>query len=171
MIPEDLRGRADLLLDRYSAYYDVARCDEGDLFARAEFHSRGEKYFLVRNVNLWSVEDHEYVFFFAGERLTPQILERDRQMSIDEGMSRIRPGSNHRSSCITTVLLYDLIDDECFEAIKKIKLHRDFGFMLKGWMDYRIAAVDVSGTTCYNRAGRDVIRNLTSLRGGDAESR
>ena len=60
MDPE-IRGRVDRLLETYSVYYDVETCEEGDLVAKACFHSRGEKYLLTRSVNLWSVEDNEYV--------------------------------------------------------------------------------------------------------------
>ena len=69
MMDPEIRGRVDRLLQSYSAYYDVEECDERDLVAKARFHSRGEKYLLTRGVNLWSVEDHEYVFFFEGTSL------------------------------------------------------------------------------------------------------
>ncbi len=158
------RAMMDALLDRYTAYYDVKRCSEGDLVARAEFHSRGEKYLLTRGVNLWSVEDHEYVFFFEGTSLDAEGLESARRLSIEEGTLRIKPSSEHRSSLITTVLIYDSIDTCCIEDIKSMKHHRDFGFMLKGWMDYRVAALETSsGRTSSNRAGRDVVRNLEAL--------
>lgn len=161
MIPENLRRGTDLLLESYSRYYDVERCDEDDLFARAEFHSRGEKYLLTRSVNLWSVEDHEYVYFFAGEHLDQESLADARDVSLEEGMSRITPGPDHRSSMITAVLIYNSIDPSCEKAIKSLKEHRDFGLMLRGWMDFRVAAFDAStGRTFSNRAGRDVVRNL-----------
>lgn len=171
MTADDPGALTEALLDRYAAYYDVERCSEGDLVARAEFHSRGEKYLLTRAVNLWSVEDHEYVFFFSGGSLGRKELEHAHGLSIAEGMSRIEPSSEHRSSLITTVLIYDSIDDACVEEIKSLKLHRDFGFMLKGWMDYRIAALEASsGRSASNRAGRDVVRNLeaVSRRGGSS---
>ena len=47
----DVGAAVDRLMRSYSGYYDVSPCDEGDLVARAEFHSRGEKYLLVRGVN------------------------------------------------------------------------------------------------------------------------
>ena len=46
MDPET-RGRVDRLLETYSVYYDVETCEEGDLVAKACFHSRGEKYLLT----------------------------------------------------------------------------------------------------------------------------
>ena len=82
----DVGVAVDRLTRSYSGYYDVSPCDEGDLVARAEFHSRGEKYLLVRGVNLWSVEDHEYVYVFAGDKLDGETLEHALQVSIDKGM-------------------------------------------------------------------------------------
>ena len=98
MMDPEIRERVDRLLQSYSAYYDVEECDEQGLVAKARFHSRGEKYLLTRSVNLWSVEDNEYVFIYAGDHLDPEGLEHAIQMSSETGMSMIKPSSEHRSS-------------------------------------------------------------------------
>ena len=161
---QDARAAVDRLIRSYSGYYNVSPCDEGDLVARAEFHSRGEKYLLVRSVNLWSVEDHEYVYVFAGDRLDPETFERALQMSIDEGMERINPCPEHHCSLISTIFIYGSIDKCIPKRISKYRNHRDFLFMLRGWMDHRVAALETStGTVGSNRAGRDVAANLRAI--------
>lgn len=86
MMDPEIRGRVDRLLETYSVYYDVETCEEGDLVAKACFHSRGEKYLLTRSVNLWSVEDNEYVFVYAGDRLDPDGLEHAIKTSSETGL-------------------------------------------------------------------------------------
>ena len=165
MDPET-RGRVDRLLKTYSVYYDVETCEEGDLVAKACFHSRGEKYLLTRSVNLWSVEDNEYVFVYAGDRLDPDGLEHAIKTSSETGLSMVKPNSEHRSSMITTILIYTSLDKCCTKSIKGYREHRNFGFMLKGWMDHRVAALGISTSTVVsNRAGRDVARNLEAVAG------
>ena len=48
MMDRGIEETVDRLLLSYSTYYDVERCCDGDLVARAFFHSRGEKYLLTR---------------------------------------------------------------------------------------------------------------------------
>lgn len=166
MMDPEIRGRVDRLLQSYSAYYDVEECDERDLVAKARFHSRGEKYLLTRSVNLWSVEDNEYVFIYAGDHLDPEGLEHAIQMSSETGMSMIKPSSEHRSSMITTILIYRTLDKCCTKSIKAYRERRDFGFMLRGWMDHRVAALETSTSVIVsNRAGKDVARNLGTVAG------
>ena len=164
MMNPEIEKVVDRLLQSYSTYYDIKTCDDRDLIAKAFFHSRGEKYLLTRSVNLWSVEDNEYVFFYAGDHLDPEGLERAIRMSSDMGMKMIEPGPEHRSSMITTILIFGTMDGNCVESIKKFREHRNFGFMLRGWMDHRVAALETSTSTIVsNRAGRDVAKNLENV--------
>ena len=164
MMDPEIGVIVDRLLRSYSTYYDIETCDGQDLVARACFHSRGEKYILTRSVNLWSVEDNEYVFFYAGDHLDPEGLERAIRMSSDMGLNMIEPGPEHRSSMITTILIFGTMDGNCKRTIKSYREHRNFGFMLKGWMDHRVAALETSTSAIIsNRAGRNVARNLDNV--------
>lgn len=164
MMNPEIEKVVDRLLQSYSTYYDIETCDDQDLVAKASFHSRGEKYLLTRSVNLWSVEDNEYVFVYAGDHLSREDMERAVRTSSDTGLGMIEPGPEHRSSMITTILIYDKIDGNCAESIKKFREHRNFGFMLRGWMDHRVAALETSTSTIVsNRAGRDVAKNLENV--------
>ena len=169
MIDRKVEAAVDRLLRAYSAYYDVERCHDGNLVAKAFFHSRGEKYLLTRSVNLWSVEDNEYVFVYAGDELVQEDLEHAIQISSKMGMSMIKPNSEHRSSMITTILIFTTIDKCCVKHIRTYREHRDFGFMLRGWMDHRVAALEMSSLNVVsNRAGRDVAKNLYALAGTES---
>ena len=169
MMDRGIEETVDRLLLSYSTSYDVERCCDGDLVARAFFHSRGEKYLLTRSVNLWSVEDNEYVFVYAGDALARENLEHALQTSSEKGMSMIKPSSEHRSSMITTILIFTSIDECCAKLIRTYREHRDFGFMLRGWMDHRVAALETSSLKVLsNRACRDVAKNLGTLAGTES---
>ena len=115
------------------------------------------------------MEDNEYVFVYAGDALTRENLEHALQTSSEKGMSMIKPSSEHRSSMITTILIFTSIDECCAKLIRTYREHRDFGFMLRGWMDHRVAALETSSLKVLsNRAGRDVAKNLGTLAGTES---
>lgn len=65
---------------------------------------------------------------------------------------------------ITTILIYRTLDKCCTKSIKAYRERRDFGFMLRGWMDHRVAALETSTSVIVsNRAGKDVARNLGTV--------
>ena len=104
------------------------------------------------------------MFFYAGDHLDLEGLERAIRMSSDMGLNMIEPGPEHRSSMITTILIFGTMDGNCKRTIKSYREHRNFGFMLKGWMDHRVAALETSTSTIVsNRAGRDVAKNLENV--------
>ncbi len=159
-------GALERILDSYSAYYDVECSESGDFKATATFHSRGERYLLVKEINMWSEEDHEYVYFYSGERLDGPGLSEAISHSLREGNSRITPGKDHRSSSITTVLVYDTVEGDVPRVVRRYSYHRSFKLMFEGWMDHRIALVDLSkGEVTVSRRGKDVGSNLRKILG------
>lgn len=155
-------SRLDRILEQYSAYYDVTRIDgDGCPAATAVFHSRGEKYLLTRSVNMWSVEDHEYVFFFTVGDLDGSVYEKCMDISLSKGMEMVHPSSEHRSSTITTIVICDSISQSVAKEIKRHSHHRSFRMTLDGWMDHRVVAVPpLPDGIVSDRFGREVAESI-----------
>lgn len=155
-------SRLDRILDQYSAYYDVARVEgDGRPAATAVFHSRGERYLLTRSVNMWAVEDHEYVFFFTVGDLDEAAYESCIDISLSEGMDMIHPSNEHRSSTITTIIICDSVSQSVAKEIKRHSHHRSFRMTLDGWMDHRVVAVPPSPADMVSdRLGREVAESI-----------
>ena len=60
--------------------------------------------------------------------------------------------------------LYDSAQPDALERLKKLKKRREFKLSLHGWMEFRIAAVDLStGEITVNRAGKALAKDLKRL--------
>ncbi len=154
----------DRILDSYAAYYDVERVGEGDLVATAEFHLRNERYLLTRSINMWSEEDHEYVYIYSGEYLDHTLLSEAISHSLEDGMDSIVPGKDHRCSSITTVLVYDGVDGLIQRAVRKYSYHKSFKLMMNGWAEHRVVLIDLSsGCITASRRGDDVSKTLRKI--------
>ena len=65
---------------------------------------------------------------------------------------------------LTAVALYDSADPDALAQLKKLKKRREFKLSLHGWMEFRIAAVDLSnGEITVNRAGKALAKDLRRL--------
>lgn len=155
MNDEKRAERLERLEASLSAYYDIIPADEGELVMRAEFHARGEKYLVIREVNMWSAEDHDYVYVYSGGHLDGRTFDRNVSHTLEDGMARIRPGPEHRSSTLTSIMIYDSIDKCTAKTLKRYSYHRSFRMMLNGWMDHRVSAVitDSSEVVLDRRSG------------------
>ena len=150
------------LLDSYEAYYDVTRVDDGSaLLATCDFHSTSERYVLTKKAKLWAAETNEYVFVFHVSELTMDSFARCRDLALEQGMSKIRPHSEHMYSHITAILLCDTAQPDVLELLERYKKSASFKLSLHGWMEYRIAAVDLSTAEVFtNRKGKELKKSL-----------
>ncbi|MEM5780017.1 MAG: hypothetical protein AAGU02_02590, partial [Lawsonibacter sp.] len=65
---------------------------------------------------------------------------------------------------LSAVVLYEKADAQTLARLKTLKKRREFKLSLHGWMELRIAAVDVStGETTFNRSGKAMEKNLKRL--------
>ena len=71
-------------------------------------------------------------------------------------MSHIKPNKEHMSSFVTLVVLADTIDPEAKALIKKTRFRKNFRLALHGWMEYRIAAMEIA-TNSFLAASGDTI--------------
>lgn len=139
----------------YRQYYDINTDTPFEPFAaEAAFHSVEKGYFLSKRAVTSESETNEYIFFYTGEHLTAEDIERLCRIAWDEGMSRVEPHRNHRNSDVTVVFLADRIDEEAMRAVKKAYLYKSYKMTFNGWSDFRTVAIETSsGKLSYNRRG------------------
>ena len=146
----------------YSRDYDVFRCDDSPWDLRMEYHVRCGAHILTRSLEMWSAEDHEYVYVRSGDILDADALDACLGDSISDAMTRIRPGNGHRCSTVTTLLLFDSVTRDAERMIRVHGYHRSFRMSLDGWVNGRVGAL-VGGRILTDRLGRDLKKVLGQL--------
>ena len=153
------------LKQSYTAYFDVEDIDDGTaLKARCDYHMRDSQYVLVKKAELWAAESHEYLYLWDAGCLDVPLTEEIFRRTLADGEPRVRPHSQHMYTYLTAVALYDSAQPEALAQLKKLKKRREFKLSLHGWMEFRIAAVDLStGEITVNRAGKALAKDLKRL--------
>ncbi len=153
------------LIGAYSAYYDVEEIPgEGPLKALCAYHSRESQYVLSKKAELWAAESHEYLYLWEVEQMEEGSGEKIFAQVLSDGEPRIKPHSQHMSTYLTAVVLYESAAPRTLQQLKKLKKRREFKLSLHGWMEFRIAAVDLStGEISTNRAGKVLEKDLKRL--------
>ena len=156
--------RLDKLLNAYSHHYDIDRdvtVEGGRYPATAFYYLRDENYLISKKHVLSAVENHEYVYFYLTEHLDVETLQKQIDLSREAGMSHIKPNKEHMSSFVTLVILADTIDPEAKTLIKKTRFRKNFRLALHGWMEYHIAAMEISTNSFLsNPAGKEARKLL-----------
>ena len=139
--------RLEKLLNAYSHHYDIERdVTVNDTYypAAANFFLRDENYLITKKHVLSAVENYEYVHFLLCDNLTAQELEKHIEITRNVGLERVRPHKEHMSTFSTLVILADTIEPEAKKLIKKTRFSKYFRLALHGWMEYHIAAMEIS---------------------------
>ncbi len=149
----------------YAAYFDIEEIDDGTtLKARCGYHMRDSQYVLVKKAELWAAETHEYLYLWDAGHLDLDGVEEIFRRTLDDGEPRVKPHAQHMYTYLTAVALYDSADPDALNRLKKLKKRREFKLSLHGWMEFRIAAVDLStGEITVNRAGKTLVKDLKRL--------
>ena len=135
------------LLNAYSHHYDIERdvTVDGQYYpAMALYYLRDENYLISKKHVLSAVENHEYVYFLMEGHLDAAALERHIETTKADGLGRIHPTKDHMSSMVTLVIVADTIDPEAKELIRKTRFRKNYRLALHGWMEYHIAAMEIS---------------------------
>ena len=153
------------LIKACAAYYDIEEIHDGTpLKALCAYHMRDSQYVLVKKAELWVAENHEYLYLWDAGRLDTAMVEEIFQKTLADGEPRVRPHSQHMYTYLTAVALYSSAQPDALERLKKLKKRREFKLSLHGWMEFRIAAVDLSnGDITVNRAGKALAKDLKRL--------
>ena len=156
--------RLDKLLNAYAHHYDIVRdvaVEGGSYPATACFYLRDENYLISKKHVLSAVENHEYVYFYLTEHLDAAALQEQIELSRRAGMANIKPNREHMSSFVTLVVLADTIDPEAKRIIQKTRYRKNFRLALHGWMEYHIAAMEISTHSFLsNPAGKEARKLL-----------
>lgn len=154
----------DKLLDIYSHNYDIARdvvIGEASFPATATYYLRDENYLISREHVLSVVESHEYVYFYLTDHLDVPTLQEQIELTKKLGLANIKPSKIHMCSYVTLVVVADTIDPEAVKLMKRTRYRKNYRLALHGWMEYHVAAMELSTTSFYsNPAGKEAKKTL-----------
>ena len=167
----------ETLCSVYSHQYDIDRKGEmgGGVFpATATFFLRDENYLISKKHVLSAVENYDYLYFCLADHLDGETLQWYIDRSMELGKARVRPHKEHMSSFITLVILADTMDGQAKILLQKTRMRKYFRFAFHGWMEYRIAAMEISTLRFFsNPAGRETRKlleqNLSKTKKGGAD--
>jgi len=155
------------IIDAYIPSFDIERdviIDGEDIAVFAEYHSRTEKYVLVKSAKLWGAEANEYIFVATRNNLDLNCFYSLKEAVLKEGLSRIKPHSEHMCSYISLIILADCIDSEAIRLISKTRYQKRYRLSFHGWMEFRITALELSsGSITANPAGKSIREFLDKL--------
>ena len=153
------------LKSAYTTYYDVTPVEDGSaLKALCAYHMRDSQYVLFKKAELWAAESHEYLYLWSLENLDDGALDEIFSRVLEDGEGRVCPHLQHMYTYLTAVVLYDSAQPQTLARLKKLKKRREYKLSLHGWMEFRIAAVDVSTEEMtVNRSGKRMEKDLKRL--------
>ena len=81
-----------------------------------------------------------------------------------EGLSRVRPGPNHRNTDVILVVLADRIDPEAAALLKKTRQSKNYMLTFHGWSVLRLIAIETpSRNMVCNRMGHDLKKLFSNI--------
>ena len=153
-----------LMKKRLTAAFDIT-VPPNDELATCDLwavHNRSsQKYFLSRSIELYTVNNDEYV----GLRVfAEKINEADMLAFLDQFkrlISAHQADEKHMSSIYTAALISEkAVNPALVNKLKKIRHHKDYWFTLRGWADLAVILVDLPNRKIYsNPFGRKVVNN------------
>ena len=159
------QAAVERLLSFYTAYYDIETVQDGTaLKALCAYHSRDSRYVLVKSAELWAAENHEYLYLWDVGHLDVPAVEEIFRRVLEDGQPRVQPHGQHMSTYLTAVVLYDSADPQALDRLKGLKKRREFWLSLHGWMEFRIAAVELpTAKVTTNRAGKTLEKDIARM--------
>lgn len=156
----------EILLKSYKRYYNVKQEDVTPPFtAEAIFHTHDEQYFLLKSARLAEADAHEYVFFVTGGTVGQEDVKEWDEKAWTEGLSRVTPHTNHRSSDIVLIILAEQLSQDARNYIKTIKRYKSYRYTLQGWSNYSVIAMETStGELSCNKRGRDLKKLFRNIK-------
>ena len=156
--------RLNKLLDASAYHYDIERdvtVEGGSFPAAATYYLRDENYLITRRHVLNAVENYDYTYFYLTDELDEEILQKQIDLSLRAGLDRVKPHREHMSSFVTLVILADTITPEAKKLLQKTRFRKNFRLALHGWMEYHIAAMEISTHSFLsNPAGKEAKKTL-----------
>lgn len=165
----------DVISKRLAPYFDLSKDEKvagKDLDLVARFNMRNEKYFFLKKITLYAYENHETVLVRREDRITKDTAEKFCVYLKKAVTELVTPDEEHMSSLITGVLVAtDGITSEAQKIIESFRYSCNFKFLLQGWCDVRLLAVDLTTAEVYsNKTGRSVREAYRVPKGKEASN-
>ena len=154
------------ILCSFTQYYNIKRGEEVEspFTAEAEFISHNEQYFLIKRAKVADIDSNEYVYFYTGDEVNYEMLQKLDETAWNRGVARVVPGPAHRNSDVTLIILTDRLSPEAKKAIPKMKHYKSYMFTFHGWSYYRLIALELStGDLVYNRQGQNLKKLVSNI--------
>ena len=162
----DKQDVVNRLLRSHEAYFDVSPDYEyaGRHFAGyAEFRSHSEQFVLVKRAKLWEADAFEYIFFDLVDHLDSSWADEAFSFMTNEALGKVKPDENHMMSFVSLVAIADSADGEALAGIRKMRFRKNFKLGLRGWVDLRMAVIDLSSMSVVtNGMGKEMKPALLS---------
>lgn len=158
-------------LEGYRNSYDIEKASEEDseIVARAHFHVTEGQHFLLKEVEMWSADSDEYVYFFHIGDFNDQKAQEVIETVQKEGEPHIQLNhlsfrKQHMCTRLVAVVIADNASDEACKRFKKSRIYKSFQFSLKGWMEVHTVVVDLGkGSVISNRYGKETANYLKKI--------
>ena len=151
----------------YEIYYDLypnEASTELPLEFRADFHSVGESFFLVKRAKVWTSETNEYVYVFSSPVFDAELVGKCVDYALEDGLARVTPHKDHHYSNIITVFIADEISPDIRKVICKRRFSKSYRMSLYGFSLLKTGFVDLSkGDYGTNAEGHDLINFFKKL--------
>lgn len=148
------------LLTHYQEPYCCAKhpATESDHLAATAFMHLISDRKLLSIAKTGIVESDDFVYIYSVNELTPEVFERFCTEAMTDGLKRVDPNPNHNFSLISVFFICDNLTAQANTALKKMKYHKNYEKPEHGWVDLRLAAVDVTnGGRCANPMGKALL--------------
>jgi hypothetical protein len=153
MSAHDLTTYVEMIKDRLTAYFDFETVpellkDKAQVFAR--FTQTDEKYFLSRRMNLYTVNNHQYVAVGEFDHVTDQTLK-----TVFASMTALIDSFGSFENTMSTDYTFTMVSREPVDAdaiartLQTLKYHKSFSFGWHGWADLGLIVVDLSNQRVY----------------------
>ena len=151
----DLHDALEKALRSYEAYYTIEREHPLPPFAaQAEFSAHGESYFLTKKAKYAEIDAKEFLYFALEDSLTAERAAELAALAWEDGMAKVQPHHNHRSSDVILVIFTGSLAPEAAAAVKRIRYYRSYHLGLQGWSHFRLVALEPPrGALSHNRQG------------------
>lgn len=158
----------DRLLLKYSNTFDIYkpyRIGAKEYPAYGYFFSHNEKYILVKEANMWTMDSYEHILFMEVSQINHTVLA-EAEGIIKEYMEAqlVRkgqhyPDKSHMSSILTVAIIgQEPLSKDIAAKIHKYKFDKGYQFNFRGFSRGRILAVTMDNQTvsaCFQ--SRDLI--------------
>ena len=157
----------DSLLLKYSNNYNIYkpyRIGAKEYPAYGYFFSHNEKYILVQEANMWTMESFEHVIFMEEEEITAETVTRAESLITEYMEDKLvrkgekYPPTNHMSSILTVIMISTKsIAPDVQKRIRKFHFDKGYKFHMRGFSRGRIAAVSMEDRNiCICSQARDL---------------